>query len=256
MYKISQKGGEINQMGYIISTKDHTYHLEDTDDPMIKIISGGKYRQNEIRLLSESINGQQLSAVFTDNPSNHGLSGELLISDMISIQKTPHVQVARPHVQTSKPAEHAGQFFVMDNRGRDIANILRRNRENIEYGVEEQLGLPETVRQKVFVSPTIFSQCSSQCTVIFAHFENQNDEVISKTIKSEVLSILGDDCGCSETMFVEKSHLYSIEQNYSDKALGLNVSSRLKSFSPSKPTITSTTPLLVNQQVASLSPSL
>lgn len=246
-------------MGYIISTKDHTYNLEDTNDPMIKIISGGKYRQNEIRLLSDITNGQPLDAVFTDNPFNNGLSGKLVISDAISTRKTPYVQVARPHIQTSKPAEHAGQFFVMDNEGRDIASILRKNRDEIEYCVEEELGLPETSHQKIFISPTVFSDHSdrsSQCTVIFAHLENYDEKHIAEIVKAEVLSVLDDNCGCSEMMFIEKSHLHFVEQNYSDKALGLNVSSRLKGLSPSKSQTASTTPLLVSQQVATLSPSL
>lgn len=252
-------------MGYIISTKDYTYHLEDTNDPVIKIISGGKYRQNEIRLLSETTSGQPLHAVVTENPFNKDLKGELLMLDTISVRRTPYVQVARPFIQTSKPAEHAGQFFVMDNLGRDIADILRKNRECIECGTEERLGLPETIHQKIFISPTVFSEDqehnnhASQCTVIFAHFENRDDEDISKTIKNEVLSVLDDNCGCSEIMFIEKSHLHVAEQNYSDKALGLNVSSRLKSILqnlPSKSIPTSITPLLVQQQVASLNPSL
>lgn len=246
-------------MGYIISTRDHTYHLEDTNDPMIKIISGGKYRQNEIRLLSDVANGQAFEAKFTDNPANNGLSDRLIIADAISIRKTPYVQVARPNVQTSKPAEHAGQFFVMDSKGRDIADVLRKNREDIECGVEEELGLPETAHQKIFISPTVFSEhddCSSQCTVIFAHLENYDEKYISKIVKAEVLSMLDGDCGCSEMMFIEKSHLHFAEQNYSDKALGLNVSSKLKGLIPSRQQMTSTTPLLVNQQAASFSPSL
>lgn len=246
-------------MGYVISTRDHTYHLEDTNDPMIKIISGGKYRQNEIYLLSEVTNGQAFEAEFTDNPANRGLPDKLIISDATSIRKTPYIQVARPNVQTSKPAEHAGQFFVIDNVGRDIADVLRKSRGDIECGVEEELGLPETTHQKIFISPTVFNEhdgCSSQCTVIFAHLENYDEKYISKIVKAEVLSVLDSDCGCSEMMFIEKSHLHFAEQNYSDKALGLNVSSKLKGLIPSKPQMTSTTPLLVNQQLAAFSPSL
>lgn len=243
-------------MGYVVSTKNHTYHFEDTNDPTIKLVSGGKYRQNEIKLLSDIVEGQPVRAIFTNNPSNKDLTGEILISDIISIRRTPYVQVARPNIQKSMPAENAGQFFVMDNAGRDISKILRQNRKDIEYGVEEKFGLPETMHQKIFISPTIANDGVSQCTVIFAHFDNADDVELAKSIQNEVISMLDDNCGCSEIMFIEKSHLHFIEQNYSDKALGLNVNTKLKDSLSSKPTMTSTTPILVIPKATSLSPSL
>lgn len=243
-------------LGYIISTDSHTYNLEDTNNPKIKLISGGKYHQNEICILSEICEEKPFKAAFTDNPCNNGLSGNITISGITSINTTPFVQIARPNVQRSNPVEHSGQFFVIDNIGRDIGRILQKNRFDIEENIGDELGLPESIHQKVFVSPSVYNKNNiSQCVVIFANFDYPDDDIVANHLKSEVLSVLDNNCGCSETMFIEKSNLHFVEQNYSDKALGLDTSSRLKqSFTNmTQPTMTNTTPIFVKKQ-ALLSP--
>lgn len=196
-------------MGYVISTKCHTYRLEDTSEPNIKIISGGKYRNNEIELLSDVVSGQSTMAVFTDNPSNNEFRSLNLVLDTVSVQNTPYVQVARPYVQTSSPAQNACQFFVMDNIGRDISTIIKNNLNHINQQIANNIGVSNIC--KIYVSPTVVNDNVSQCVVLYiinSNSVNAND--ISSDVKTEISLLLDENCICSETMFVENAYLQSI----------------------------------------------